>query len=288
MLGAELSRLLTQAEIPFTGTDHDVDITDLGAVRSFANGLHAKTPLAWVINCAAYTAVDAAEDNVEVCRRLNTDGPANIATVCAKTGARLIHVSTDYVFNGKGSRPYTEEDAADPIGVYGLTKREGEQFALQNNDRTYIIRTAWMYGLYGKNFVTTMLKLMNERDTVTVVDDQRGSPTWARDLALAMYGIIGKNKVGGAIPYGIYHYTDEGNISWYDFAREIYRLGRELGIITKDCEVKPCTSAEFPSKVTRPAYSVLDKAKINKALSVPSWTESLQSFLADYKQAGAA
>ena len=275
MLGTELSLLLEKTGLPFTGTDREVDIADPAALGDFAGGF------TWIINCAAYTAVDKAEDDVETCRRLNTRGAANIAACAQKTGARLIHISTDYVFDGTGKRPYTEEDATAPTGVYGVTKRDGELAVMENNPRTFIIRTAWLYGKYGNNFVATMLRLMNERDEVKVVNDQRGSPTWAFDLASTVLAVIAAADTSKNIPCGVYHYTNEGDISWFDFAREIYRQGRELGRISKNCVIKPCTSAEYPAKVKRPAFSVLDKSKIKAALgiAIPTWDASLKEFL---------
>jgi len=277
MLGTELSLLLEKSGLPFTGTDREVDIANPAALEKFAQD----QPVAWIINCAAYTAVDKAEDDVETCRRLNTQGAAHIAACAHKTGARLIHISTDYVFDGTGSRPYTEEDATAPTGVYGLTKRDGELAVIENNPRSYIIRTAWLYGKHGNNFVATMLRLMNERDEVKVVNDQRGSPTWAFDLASAVLAVITAADQGKNIPFGMYHYTNEGDISWFDFAQEIYQQGRELGRISKNCAVKPCTSAEYPAKVKRPAYSVLNKSKIKAALGIdiPAWDKSLKEFL---------
>ena len=279
MLGTELSLLMEKAGLPFIGTDREVDIANPAALEKF---IEQPWQFGWIINCAAYTAVDKAEDDVETCRRLNTLGAANIAACAQKIGARLIHISTDYVFDGTGKRPYTEEDTTAPTGVYGLSKRDGELAVMENNPRTYIIRTAWLYGKYGNNFVATMLRLMNERDEVKVVDDQRGSPTWAFDLASAVLAVIAAIANGGKnIPFGIYHYTDEGDISWFDFAKEIYQQGRELGRISKDCAVKPCASAEYPAKVKRPAYSVLDKSKIKATLGIeiPLWDTSLKEFL---------
>jgi dTDP-4-dehydrorhamnose reductase len=294
MLGTELSGLLTRKGAAFTGTDRELDITETGALESFIQTQRAQTgrpagrPIEWIINCAAYTAVDKAEDDEESCRRLNTLGAGNIAAQAKKCGARLIHISTDYVFDGKGIRdaagilrPYREDDETRPIGVYGLTKRDGELEVMKNNPRSYIVRTAWLYGQYGANFVHTMLRLMNERGGVSVVDDQRGSPTWTGDLSEALLGIITAVQEGRDIPYGVYHYSNEGNITWFDFAAEIYRLGRRLGLIKKDCAVKPCSSAEYPAKVKRPAYSLLDKTKFKTALGmdIPSWDESLAKFL---------
>jgi dTDP-4-dehydrorhamnose reductase len=274
MLGTELSLLLEQSDIPFIGTDSEVSITNPVMLEDFASS-YAVT---WIINCAAYTAVDKAEDDEAVCRLINTTGTANIALVARAKGARLVHISTDYVFDGKGNRPYTEEDTTCPIGVYGSSKRDGEIALLKNNPSSYIIRTAWLYGRYGNNFVHTMLRLMNEREEVKVVNDQHGSPTWTNDLASAIITLI---KAAETVPFGIYHYTNEGNITWFDFAREIYQQGRELNRIVKDCAVKPCTSAEYPAKVKRPAYSVLDKTKIKKnfGLEIPEWQISLKKYL---------
>ena len=277
MLGTEFSLLLEKQSIPFVGTDREVDIANPAALEKFAQA----QSFTWIINCAAYTAVDKAEDDAETCRRLNTLGAGNIAACAKKTGARLIHLSTDYVFDGTGNRPYTEDDATAPIGVYGVTKRDGELSVMKNNPRSYIIRTAWLYGKHGNNFVHTMLRLMNERDELKVVNDQRGSPTWAFDLASALLAVIATADSGKNIPFGIYHYTNEGNITWFDFAKEIYRQGREQGRVSKDCAVKPCASAEYPAKVKRPAYSVLDKSKIKAALGIdiPAWDKSLKEFL---------
>jgi len=280
MLGTELSLLMEKSGISFVSTDREVDITGIAALTAAHAKLAGKRPIKWIVNCAAYTAVDKAEDDIETCRSLNVQGAANIAAIANNTGARLIHISTDYVFDGKGNRPYREDDTTAPTGVYGLTKRDGEIAVLENNPRSYIIRTAWLYGRHGNNFVHTMLRLMNERDEVKVVNDQRGSPTWTFDLASVILTFIKDVDSGKDIPFGVYHFTDEGNITWFDFAKEIYRQGREKGSIKKDCAVNPCTSAEYPAKVKRPAYSVLDKSKIKAALgiSIPDWDKSLREF----------
>ena len=282
MLGTEISLLLGQSGFSFVGTDREVDITDPVALQEFAQA--QSKPIDWIVNCAAYTAVDRAEDDAESCRLLNTTGVGNMAITAHTIGARLIHLSTDYVFNGRGTRPYTEDDVTDPIGVYGLTKRDGETKALEN-EKTYIIRTAWLYGRYGNNFVHTMLRLMKEKESVSVVNDQKGSPTWARDLAQIIIMFIRLVNEGKTIPYGIYHFTNEAEITWFDFAREIYTQAKALGILAKDCEVKSCTSAEFPAKVKRPAYSVLDKTKIKNILGImiPAWNESLYKFLSEIR-----
>jgi len=284
MLGTELSLLLESTSLPFIGTDRETDITDTTALEKFAKN----QSIDWIINCAAYTAVDKAENDTEVCRKLNTIGAGNIAFCARNIDAKLIHISTDYVFDGNGikpegldiPRPYREDDATNPTGVYGLTKRDGEISVMENNPHSYIIRTAWLYGKHGNNFVHTMLRLMNDQDEVKVVNDQRGSPTWTFDLASVIITFIKTVDSGKNIPFGIYHFTNEGNITWFEFAKKIFKYGRELGRIAKDCAVKPCTSAEFPAKVKRPAYSVLDKSKIKTVLgiTVPEWDKSLRRY----------
>ncbi|MDR0301845.1 MAG: dTDP-4-dehydrorhamnose reductase [Treponema sp.] len=287
MLGTELSLLLEKSGLSFVETDREVDITNMAALTAAYAEIAEKEQVKWIINCAAYTAVEKAEDDVETCRSLNVLGAANIAAVANNAGARLIHISTDYVFDGKGiveggtsTRPYRENDATNPIGVYGFTKRDGELAVLENNPASYIIRTAWLYGKYGNNFVHTMLRLMNEQDEIKVVNDQLGSPTWTFDLSSTVLAFIKIVESGKNIPFGIYHFTNEGNISWFDFAKEIFKQGREHGRITKDCAVKPCTSADYPAKVKRPAYSVLDKSKIAAlGIEIPAWDISLREFL---------
>jgi dTDP-4-dehydrorhamnose reductase len=287
MLGAELSLAFDRQGIAYIGTDREVDITDQAALSAFAQG----KGFTWIINCAAYTAVDKAEDDTALCRVLNVDGPGAIAETARNNGARLVHISTDYVFNGRGIagsrgiRAYREDDPTDPIGVYGLTKRDGETAVFAHNNNSYIIRTAWLYGKYGNNFVRTMLRLMRERESVSVVNDQRGTPTWAYNLAETIIALIEQADSGKTIPCGIYHYSGGGpadsGITWFDFASAIYEQGRELGLLAKPCAVKPCASAEFPAKVKRPAYSVLDKSKIKAALGIiiPDWKKSLEEFL---------
>ena len=282
MLGTELSLLMEKSGVEFTGTDREADITSLSALEKKARELQ----ITWIVNCAAYTAVDRAEDDIDSCRSLNVTGAANAALCARNIGARFVHISTDYVFEGKGIaegkslRPYREDDETAPTGVYGLSKRDGEIEAAQNCPASFIIRTAWLYGKHGSNFVNTMLRLMNEKGEVKVVDDQRGSPTWAFDLASVILTVIRNVDGGKNIPFGIYHYTNEGNISWFDFAKEIYRQGRELGLIKKECDVKPCASGEYPAKVKRPAFSVLDKSKIKTELGIdiPAWDYSLKEY----------
>ena len=279
MLGTELSLVLEKSGLPFADSDREVDIADPAALSEFAE--KQARPVGWIVNCAAYTAVDKAEDDTELCNKLNAVGPKNIAEIAKSINAKLIHISTDYVFDGTAEQPYKEDDPTNPIGVYGFTKRDGELMVLEKNPESYIIRTAWLYGKYGNNFVNTMLRLMNEKQEIKVVDDQRGSPTEVSALVAVILNIITKSSAMN-IPYGIYHFTNEGDTTWFGFAKEIYRLGREMGLIKTDCNILPCTSSEFPAKVKRPNYSVLDKSKIKNAfegLNIGSWEEYLKDYL---------
>jgi dTDP-4-dehydrorhamnose reductase len=277
MLGSEIARQLSENKIEFVGTDIDVDITSYEALSEFASNKSIK----WIINCAAYTAVDLAESNEELCGKLNAVAPGNIAKVAKEVGATVIHISTDYVFDGTGDSPRTEDMAVAPIGVYGKTKADGEKAVADNAEKYYILRTAWLYGWAGKNFVYTMLRAMNKNPAVKVVADQKGTPTFAGDLAGVIIKLINAEN---PIEYGVYHVTDLGEISWWDFTNEIKAQGIKTGWITdfgKNCVVNSCTTDEYPTPAKRPAYSVLSKDKIQKALNIklPDWKESLTVFL---------
>ena len=274
MLGTEVARQLEENKIDFIGTDRDVDFTDATATENFTAG----KKIDFIINCAAYTAVDRAESGYELAEKLNADGPRNIARLAKHIGAKLIHISTDYVFDGNADTPRSEDMEINPIGVYGVTKTHGEKAIAEETDEFYIIRTAWLYGWAGKNFVYTMIRAMNTHDSVKVVNDQKGSPTFAGDLASVILKIV----CGANIDYGIYHCTDLGEITWWDFTNEIKKQGIECGWITnRDCSVNPCATEEYPTPAKRPAYSVLSKDKIQKALGIklPDWRESLGVFL---------
>ena len=277
MLASEIAAQLNQHNIRWIGSDREVDITDQAAVDVFIQQNFSSGSLQWIINCAAYTAVDKAEDDPETAQKLNADALINICRAAKKYGTKLIHFSTDYVFDGSSSIPYIETDTTNPQSVYGCTKLQGEQNIIELLPEHYIIRTAWLYGKNGNNFVSTMLRLMNEKDSLKVVNDQRGSPTYAVDLAKAVLQIIQLDNHR----YGIYHYSNEGNITWYDFAGEIYRQGKDMGLLKRNCSVVPCTSSEFPQKAHRPSFSLLNKQKIKKtfSLSIPEWNESLSSYL---------
>ncbi|MBB6128195.1 dTDP-4-dehydrorhamnose reductase [Mucilaginibacter lappiensis] len=222
---------------------------------------------AYVINCAAYTAVDKAEDDVDMARKINKTGAANLAQACKQYGAVLVHTSTDFVFKGDKPYPLIETDVADPISIYGLTKLEGEQDVVNILPRHFIIRTSWLYSEYGNNFVKTMLKLGAERDELKIIADQVGTPTYAIDLAAAILDII----TSGSESFGIYHYSNEGVTSWYDFAKGIFDLS------ATQVKAYPIRTSEYPTRATRPAFSVMDKAKIKTTfnIQIPYWRDSL-------------
>ena len=243
-----------------------LDITDEAAVEQIVSDRSIQV----IVNCAAYTAVDAAEDNEPLAARLNADAVGILARVAKRHGARMVHVSTDYVFDGQGCKTNTEEMPTCPQSAYGRTKLDGEHQLLDVlGDDAVILRTAWLYSPYGKNFVKTMLTLGQERPALKVVFDQVGSPTCARDLARAIVTVLTADEWHP----GIYHFSNEGVISWYDFSLAIHRLA---GITT--CDVQPCHSDEFPAKAKRPAYSVLDKTKYKATfgVQVPYWLDSLE------------
>ncbi|MBO4634326.1 MAG: dTDP-4-dehydrorhamnose reductase [Bacteroidales bacterium] len=247
-----------------------LDITDLQAVRT----LVAADKIDAIVNCAAYTNVEAAEDNYAMAELLNAKAVENLAVAMREAGGLLVHISTDYVF---GKEPYNtpckENQKGTPTGVYGLTKLHGEQAILDSGVRHVIIRTAWLYSEYGKNFVRTMLQLTAEKPSLKVVFDQVGTPTYAGDLAEAILTILEMAGQAGHDVTGIYHFSNEGVCSWYDFAKMIAAYAGHTA-----CDIQPCHSDEFPSKVRRPAYSVLDKTLIKETfgLSIPYWTDSLQ------------
>ena len=253
-----------------TGDDITLlDITDEEAVERMV----ADNAIAIIVNCAAYTAVDAAEDNEPLAARLNAEAVGILARVAKRHGARMVHISTDYVFDGNGCIPYTEDMPTNPQSAYGRTKLEGEHLLMDTlGDDAVILRTAWLYSPYGKNFVKTMLTLGKDKPALKVVFDQVGSPTCARDLARAIVTVMSAEQWHP----GIYHYSNEGVISWYDFTLAIHRLA---GITS--CDVQPCHSDEFPAKAHRPAYSVLDKTKFKATfgVTVPYWLDSLEDTL---------
>ena len=243
----------------------EMDITDEASVNQV---IRENLPEA-VIHCAAYTAVDAAEDNVELCRRVNGDGTRNIAKVCRDLDIKMMYISTDYVFNGQGTRPWEPDDHREPLNVYGQTKCEGELAVEENLEKYFIVRIAWVFGVNGKNFIKTMLNLGKTRDTLTVVADQIGSPTYTYDLSRLLVDMIETDK------YGRYHATNEGLCSWYEFACEIFRqAGMKVNVL-------PVESKDYPAKATRPMNSRMSKEKLteNGFKLLPPWQDALSRYL---------
>lgn len=241
----------------------ELDICDKAALEAYV----LENNVNIIVNCAAYTAVDKAEDDQELCYKINRDAVRNIGEVAAKHHVKVVHVSTDYVFDGTNYVPYTEEMPVCPASVYGKSKLEGENALLEVCEQAVIIRTSWLYSSFGGNFVKTMIKLGTERDTLNVIFDQVGTPTYAADLADAIFQVVSSEKFAP----GIYHFSNEGVCSWYDFTKTIHRMA---GIT---CDVRPIETKDYPTRTPRPHYSVLNKAKIKSTygISIPYWEESL-------------
>ena len=266
-LGMEMRILGAVAPNEYIFTDvEELDITDKKAVEDFV----CQNNIQIIVNCAAYTNVDRAEEDEATAERINAEAVRNLAEAAKMVDGTLFHISTDYVFGGEGNTPRTEDMPLDPQGAYGRTKLYGEQAIAEVGCKAIIIRTAWLYSEFGKNFLLTMLRLTKEKPTINVVFDQVGTPTYAGDLALTIFSIIEGDMYAGN--EGVYHFSNEGVCSWYDFAQEI---ATAMG--HKECKISPCHSDEFPSKVKRPAYSVLDKSKIKRTFGVeiPHWRESM-------------
>ena len=269
-LGYDVVKELEKRGLTAVGVDiEEMDITDAGSVNKV---IKEAAPDA-VIHCAAYTAVDAAEENEELCRKVNADGPQNIANVCKELDIKMIQISTDYVFNGQGENFWEPDDEAAPTSVYGQTKYEGELAVRNTLEKYFIVRIAWVFGINGKNFVKTMLNLSKNYDTIRVVNDQFGSPTYTYDLARLLVDMVQTEK------YGVYHATNEGTCSWYDFACAIFE---EAGI---EINVVPVTTQEYGAKANRPANSRMSKEKLteNGFEKLPAWQDALSRYIAALK-----
>ena len=264
-LGNEMQQASTRfPAFNYIYTDvEDLDICDKTALNAYVNANHVDI----IVNCAAYTAVDKAEDDVALCFKINADAVRNIGEVARENSLKVVHVSTDYVFDGTNYMPYTEDQQVCPSSVYGKSKLAGENALFESCDQVVVIRTAWLYSSFGNNFVKTMMKLGSERDSLNVIFDQIGTPTYAADLANAILQVLSHEPF---VP-GIYHFSDEGVCSWYDFTKSIHRIA---GIT---CDVHPIETKDYPARTPRPHYSVLNKAKIKSTygIVIPHWEESL-------------
>ena len=278
MLGNDVEKLLKERELVYCASDKEIDISDYKALEKFGKDKEIK----WIINCAGYTRVDKAEEEIDEAFKLNKDGVRNIALFSAKRQIRLIHISTDYVFDGRqegDAAAYTEDDKTHPINIYGKSKLVGEEEIKKMLEGYFIIRTAWLYGSLGNNFVSSMLKSFKEKKAIKVVNDQWGSPTYTVDLAGAILKIIEDDSV----KYGIYHFTNEGVTNWYKFARAIYSKARKLNLIStsKKVVLKAIKTEEYPTAAARPRSSILAKEKIKKEfnLDIRDWKEALTEYL---------
>lgn len=274
MLGTELCRQLKNKKIDFIKTGREIDVTEISALEDFVT---QQKKIDFVINCAAYTFVDKAETEKTFAKKINVVGAKNVASVSKKIGAKIIHISTDYVFDGNAKSPILENEKTCPINFYGQTKSDGEKMVVQENDNFFILRTAWLYGWDGNNFVYKILKAANEKKSIQVVNDQIGSPTSCKNLSEIILKIV-ESK----IHFGIYNFTDSGEISWFDFAQEIFNQGKKLNLIKNvDCVLTPCSTQKKSGVAERPKYSVLDKSKIQRTLDfkIADWKKSLEDFL---------
>ena len=265
-------RAILEKECPSKTLYTDIDTLDISDSKS-VNNFFEQNELTHVINCAAYTAVDKAESDQTMCYKINVEAVQNIAKAAAKHGIKVVHIATDYVFDGKSYRPYTEGNKANPTSTYGTTKRKGEMILLSFCPDAVIVRTAWLYSPHGHNFVKTMMKLGREKSELRVVFDQIGTPTSATDLAAAIFAILKSRQWIS----GTYHFSNEGVASWYDFAKAIHRIA---GIT--NCNIIPVTTADYPTPATRPNYSVLDKSMIKRTfgIKIPYWEDSLKECIA--------
>lgn len=250
----------------------ELDITDANAVKS----VFAEIKPDLVVNAAAYTAVDKAESEIELAFAVNRDGAANVAKQAQEHQSKLVHISTDFIFDGSKSTPYIVDDIANPLCVYGQSKLEGEKLVAQLHDSPCIIRTAWVYSTNGSNFVKTMLRLMSEKDELNIIYDQIGSPTWANGLAQLIWNLSSQNDISG-----VYHWTDAGVASWYDFAVAIQQLGIEKGLLKREIPINPISTEQFPTPALRPAYSVIDKSATERKFNFHTrhWRKQLEQML---------
>jgi len=277
MLGSEISLELKSSGIDFIESDNETDLASLETVERFI----ADKDIDWIINCSAYTAVDKAEDDKENAYSVNEHAVSNLAVAAGKNDAKLVHFSTDYVYDGKKSTPYKEDDVTFPGGVYGDSKLAGEKKLEGILDKYFIFRISWLYGAHGKNFVNTMLNLFMKKDCLSVVDDQFGSPTSADELASFIVQRIKDDSEN----YGIYHFSGEGETSWYEFACEIFRLAVQYGLVDRKVNIKPVNSSVYPTKAKRPAYSYMSKEKLFETFGYrpKDWRETLEVYMSSMK-----
>jgi dTDP-4-dehydrorhamnose reductase len=280
MLGRQLAFEFKKRELACFASDREVDICRPQELQDFAQGKQ----IDWIVNCAAYTAVDRAEDEPELALAINGAAVGNLARLAAGLGARLVHFSTDYVFAGDQQEPYRENDSPRPLAQYGWSKWQGERQLLAHCNAYFLFRISWLYGVYGPNFVHTMLRIFREKEVMRVVNDQFGSPTYAAALAANIAGLVESNSER----YGVYHYCDGGVISWFDFAAAIQDLAQQTGMIKKKIPIEAVPTSAYPTRATRPLHSVLDTGKVAQEIGfqVNGWRSNLEDFFREKAQLG--
>lgn len=285
MLGCDMETQLASVNWPYLATDRELDISDSAELVKYFLGKKI-SKLTAIINCAAYTAVDLAEDNRKQAFKVNCTGVRNLAQLALSMDAVLVHFSTDYVFDGRKPGEYLESDETAPLGVYGSSKQAGEEMVIDSISKYYIIRTAWLFGKHNKNFVYTMLDLFKKLKKVKVVADQWGNPTYTRDLAEAIIAILRFQQVNKNPRYGVYHFTNLGSTNWYEFALAIYHEARRNGFTSREITIQAISTDEYPTKAKRPANSRLSKRKIVQTfgLKIKSWQDALCRFLREIKE----
>lgn len=278
MLGSDIEILLEKNKLDYMASDREVDITNINEIEDFVSGKE----ISWIINSAAYTAVDKAQEETQKAFLINSFAVKNLAQVSKKRNINLIHISTDYVFDGNKNEAYKEDDLPNPQNIYGRSKLKAEEYIKETLESYFILRTAWLFGKNGKNFVNAVLNLFKVKKEIKIVNDQFGSPTYTKDLVELIIKII-KDGVG---KYGIYHFTNDGIITWYVFAQEIYRISREINLLKNEVTLIPITTKEYPTPARRPKYSVLSKEKIKREmnLKIRDWKDSLMEYLLKLKE----
>ncbi len=278
MLGSDVEALLKKGSIKYFASDIEVSISKIDEIKHFISGKNIQ----WIINTAAYTNVDGAEKEVDEALAVNSQAVRNLAEISKENNMKLIHISTDYVFDGKKAKPYIEGDLTNPINMYGKSKLQGEDAIRDILEEHFIIRTSWLYGENGKNFVYTIIKLLKNRDSIKIINDQYGTPTYTKDLATVITMITKENLQN----YGTYHFTNEGIITWYEFAKEIYSMSRDIGLINSKVDIIPVSTEEYPTAAVRPRNSALAKEKIKTKMNVDirNWKDCLKDFLMELKE----
>lgn len=277
MLGCDIESILNQQKaMDFITSDKEINIANYNELYSYVKNKN----VTWIINCAGYTSVDQAEEEPQQAFMINSNGVKNLAEIAKLKNATLIHFSTDYVFDGDTPKPYKEDDITHPINIYGESKLSGENKLKKHYDKYFIIRISWLFGREGKNFVDTMLRMFKEKQILKVVSDQKGSPTYTRSVAELVFNLIQNNSE----QYGIYHFTNEGTTTWYDFARYIYDIALSYQIVESDVDIIPVEAKEFPTKAKRPKNSVLSKDKIKNILNIypMSWNKAVEKYIKEY------